>query len=176
MRLDFPVVALVLSLAACLEEFLPGFPLPPPCLAAASVYYSLRRPFPVAGTVALLAGLLHDALGGVPAPASPLALFAFAAVARALRTVVVRDSAWTAAAAGAIIGLLLPPWQRLFLGAAQESPRGAAWVAGAALASSAACAAAAPLFFLLGRKLDTLAGNIKPRKEIDGREWPPASV
>ncbi|MGI6497135.1 MAG: hypothetical protein ACOX5G_13875 [Kiritimatiellia bacterium] len=175
MKLDLPVLLLLLSLAACLEEFLPGLPLPAPWLAGVSIYYSLRRTFPMSGVVAVVAGVLHDSLGGVPLPATSLSLLALAVSASGLRTVLARDSVRLAAIAGAGSGLLLPLVQRLFLGATMVSPRGFAWLAAALSGSAASGAIAAALFFLLGRRLDTLAGNIQPRKEIDGREWPQSS-
>ncbi len=167
--LNFPVMVIMFALAACLEEFLPGIPLKIPFICAVPIYYALQREFPLAGTAALAAGIAHDAICGVPIGATSLLLLAYAGGAIALRDVILNESIGTAALSGAAIGATQCLAQRAMLGVSFAG-RGLAWLASAAATSALSCAFAAALFFIIGRKLDRMAMNVRPRKEIDGPE------
>lgn len=167
--LNLPVMVLLFVLAACLEEFVPGIPLKAPFICCVPVYYALQREFPLAGFSALAAGIAHDALCGVPVGATSLLILAYAVAAFALRDVILNDSAATASLSGAAVCGLQCLLQRAALGASFEG-RGLAWLALATATSAASGAVAAPLFFMLGRRLDRMAMNVKPGKEIDGHE------
>lgn len=168
MSLNLPVMIIMMALAGCLEEFIPGIPLRVPAFAGVAVYYALQRPLPLAGVAAVAAGIAHDASCGVPIGGSALLLLAFAAGVAALRDVILDDSAATAALSGAVLGFLLCLLQRALLGFSYVSAHGFAWLAAAAGTGALSGAAASALFFVLGRKLDRMAMNVKPGKEIDG--------
>ena len=167
--LNLPVMLIMFSIAACLEEFLPGVPLKMPFICGVPVYYALQREFPLAGFAALAAGIAHDALCGVPVGATSLLVLAFAVAAVALRDVILNDSALTAAMSGAAIGGMQCLLQRAVLWTSFAG-RGFAWLAFATATSALAGGIAATLFFMRGRKLDRMAMNVKPGKEIDGLE------
>ena len=170
MKLDLPVLILLLLLAAALQTLLPPLllpvPLKIPLLPAVALYYALEREWAVALVAALWAGILTDALGGVPGGTSSIVLFLVACGLLPARKVLPEDSAFPAAAAGAATALVLGLAQYVSLLRRWETPPPFL----ASLASLAAIAllsaATAIVVAALARRIDLLAGNVKPRNEV----------
>lgn len=171
MTLDLPVLLLLLSGAAVLQDLLPGWPLKLPWLAAVALYYVLCRPGTMAAVAAVWAGVLQDALGGLPVGGSALLLLAVAGVVLPLRRFLLNESALTAAAAGAALGLLMTLWQYVWLRAGAATAFGPRPVLLAALGQALAAAPVTAAVYLAARSLDRLAGNLPPRKEVHGLGW-----
>ena len=69
MRLDLPVMLIVLTLSAVAQNLLPGMPGSPlkiPFLSGVVVYYALNRPSVMALVASVWAGWLTDSAGGLP--------------------------------------------------------------------------------------------------------------
>ncbi len=170
MKLDLPVLLLLLLPAAAIQTLLPPLPLPVPLkmplLPAVALYYALEREWGIALVAALWAGILTDALGGVPGGTTSTLLFFLACGLLPARKVLPEDSAFPAAAAGAATALVLGVAQYISMLRLWETPP--AFLASFASLAAVAIlsAAAAVLVFPLARRLDLLAGNVKPRNEV----------
>lgn len=170
MKLDLPVLLLLLLPAAAIQTLLPPLPLPVPLklplLPAVALYYALEREWAIALVAALWAGILTDALGGVPGGTSSLLLLFLACGLLPARKVLPEDSAFPAAAAGAATALVLGLAQYVSMLRRWETPPAFF----ASLASLAALmvlsAAVAVAVFPFARRLDLLAGNVEPRNEV----------
>ena len=171
MKLDFPVMLVLLLLAAALQTLLPSLhggelALKLPLLPAAALYYVLERPRPLGLFAALWAGILTDALGGLPPGTSSLGLLAAALALFAARKYLPETSWILSAAAGATVTAFLvllqygvlrarcgfrAPFYLLFRPLAAILPL-------SALVSAALAAAM--------RRIDLMAGNTEPKKEV----------
>ena len=173
MRLDAPVMVMLLLGAAAAQTLLPPVPgtfLKFPLLVGVASYYALSRPLVIALLAACWAGILADGSGGVPTGTTPIVLGVLALLVAAGRQVLPEASWGMAAALGGLGASLLVPVQALAL--ARQAYRGvSAWsLAGSMLLLAPAGALAAGLIWRLGRRLDLLAGNITPRKEVETRD------
>ena len=173
MRLDAPVMVMLLLGAAAAQTLLPPVPgtfLKFPLLVGVACYYALSRPLVIALLAACWAGILTDGAGGVPAGTTPIVLSVLALLVAAGRQIIPEASWGMAAALGGLGASLLVPVQALAL--ARQAYRGvSAWsLAGSMLLLAPAGALAAGLIWRLGRRLDLLAGNITPRKEVETRD------
>ncbi len=163
------VMAFVLSVGALAQLLCPPLALlgqaKPPLLLAAVLYYALNRETGPLLLCALLAGLAHDLLGGVP-PGWSVALYGLAGLAVGrFRTLVLTESAATAAFFGALGGAVLTAVTWLLLG-----PVGR--VAVKALCAGLLGGLVAPLVFVVTRRLDQWVGNVRVREVVDGIEQP----
>lgn len=173
MKLDLPVMLMLLVTAAALQTLLPPLPLcllKPPLLPAVALYYALRRQPQRALVAALWAGILADGLGGVPAGTSAFVLLTVALVLLALRQVLPGESWTTTALAGAAVAPLLAGAQALALRRQWECAPGAAALLVTLLVLAVAGALLATAVAAAGRRLDLWAGNVKTREEIANRE------
>lgn len=169
MKMDAPVVILLLGGAAAMQALLPplpGSPLKLPLLAAVAFYYALNREVLAAVTVGLWAGIMTDGLGGVPPGASSVFLALLAIVMAGLRAFLPEASRGIAAILGAIGASLLMMAQWLAFG-----PQGWSVFRGwpllqAFLIMIPAGALATAGVWEMARHLDRMAGNIVPPKEI----------
>lgn len=171
MRLDLPVMLLMLLLAAAVQTLSPILPLgflKVPFLMGVVIYYALCRPPFHALNAALWAGILTDALGGVPHGTTSFFLLFAALLLLALRRVLPEDSAGTAAFLGGVLAPTLGFAQYVVLRSQWETrPRMGVLMAGLLLLAPAG-ALAAGLLFHIGRMLDLWSGNVK-RKETLAR-------
>ena len=171
MKLDFPVMLALLLRAAALQTLLPSLhggelALKAPLLPAVAVYYVLERPRPLGLFAALWAGILTDALGGVPPGTSSFGLLAAALFVSAVKKFLPEASWLVPAATGAAVTLFLvllqyavlrtrcgfnAPFYLLFRPLLVIVPV-------AAVAATAVVAAV--------RRIDLMAGNTEPRKEV----------
>jgi rod shape-determining protein MreD len=172
-KLDLPVMLMMLVTAAALQTLLPPLPLcllKPPLLPAVALYYALRRQPQRSLVAALWAGILTDGLGGVPAGTSAFVLLAVALLLLALRQVLPGESWTTAALAGAAVAPLLAGAQALALRRQWECAPGPATLLVTLLVLAAAGALLTAAAAAAGRGLDLWAGNVKTREEIENRE------
>ena len=164
MRLDLPVMLVVLALTAAAQNLLPGMsgsPLKLPLLSSVVVYYALNRPLVMALVAAVWAGWLTDSAGGLPSSCTATFLVLLALALRPLRRFLLEGSFAGVVAAATGVALLQALWQ---LAWARLALPGSAWrVAGdfALLLPAGAIAGAAA--YGLGRTLDLFAGNVKPQ-------------
>lgn len=162
MRLDLPVMLVVLALAAAAQNLLPGMPGSPlkiPFLAGVVVYYALKRPLVMALVAAVWAGWLTDSAGGLPSSCTATFLLLLALALRPLRRFLLDGSFAGMVAAATVAALLQALWQLIW---ARLALPGGVWrVAGdlALLLPAGAIAGAAA--YGLGRTLDRFAGNVK---------------
>lgn len=169
MKLDLPVMLMMLVGAAGLQTLAPAMPgafLKPPLLPAVALYYILNRQPVLALTAAFWAGILCDALGGVPAGTSALFLFAAALLLLAMRRVLPGEQWPTSVALGGVLALLLAVVQWLALRSQFASRPSWALLALNLALCGAAGAAAGGGIRALGRFFDFRAGNVKRREEI----------
>lgn len=162
MRLDLPVMLLVLAVAAAAQNLLPGMPASPlkiPFLSGVVIYYALNRPLVLALVAAAWAGWLTDSAGGLPGSCTATFLLLLALALRPLRRFLLDGSFVGVIAAATVVALLQALWQLTW---ARLALPGSAWrVAGdlvlllpaGAIAGAAACG--------LGLTLDRFAGNVK---------------
>ncbi len=171
MKLDFPVMLALLLVSAALQTLLPSLhggelALKVPLLPSVALYYILERQRPLGLCAAVWAGILTDALGGVPPATSSFGLLAVALAIFAVRKYLPEARAFVPAALGAATAAFLlflqyallrarsgfaAPFYLLFRPLLVITPL-------AALATAALVAAA--------RRIDLMAGNTEPRKEV----------
>ncbi len=170
------VMAIVLSVCALAQLLCPPLALlgqaKPPLLLAAVLYYALNRETGPLLLCALLAGLAHDLLGGVP-PGWSVALYGLAGLAVGrFRTLVLTESAATAAFFGALGGAVLTAVTWLLLARAGRAVWPVGRVAVKALCAGLLGGLVAPLVFVVTRRLDQWVGNVRVREVVDGIEQP----
>ncbi len=170
MKLDFPVMLATLLVAAAAQTLLPplhggALALKLPLLPAVALYYVLERQWPLGVLASLWAGILTDALGGVPPGTSSFGLLAVALAVFASRKYL-PEAFWLVPALGAAATAFLILLQYVFLRArcGFDAPvhlllRPLAVIAPLAALATAAMVAAA-------RRIDLMAGNTEPRKEV----------
>ena len=170
MKLDLPVMAVALVLAAALQETLPPPPIGSPALKvqllpAIALYYARRRPWPLALTAALWAGILTDALGGLPPGTTSFALLAFCGGVLLLRDTARELSPLDAIPQAFCLFLVLAFVQaaRLDLsGLARDVPLWRGFLSGVKLLPLSVAAAVAADFALA--RVEAAAGNVEPKK------------
>ena len=169
MKLDLPVMLVLLTCAAAAQDLLPGMPGTPlkiPFLMGVAVYYALNRPPVMALVAALWAGMLTDGAGGLPGSCTSVFLFLAALALRPLRRLLLDGSFIGVVVAATALALLEALWQWAW---AAVTPCGGPWRACGALAlllpSGAVAGAAA---YMVGRMLDRFAGNVRPHREVHG--------
>lgn len=170
MKLNLPVMAMLLGGAAALQVLLPPLPgtlLKAQLIVAVVIYYALSREASLGLLAAAWAGLLLDALGGLPAGLSTVTLLLLAGGLLAGRAVL-GESWLTAAAIGMVVTalLLFVQWLTLRSRCIAPPPAGAA-AAGIGLATLAG-GLLAPLGRAVGSVMDRWAGNISVRQEVGG--------
>ena len=167
MRLDLPVMLMVLALSATAQTLLPGLPGSPlkiPFLAGAAVYYALNRPPVMAWVAAAWAGWLTDGAGGLPSCCTATFLLLLALALRPMRRLLLDGSFVGVMAATTGVALALALWQLTW--AHLALPANAWRVAGDLLLLLPAGAIAGATAYALGRTLDCFAGNVRPREEV----------
>ncbi len=168
-RLDLPVLLMLLLGAAALQMLLAPLPLQVPLLVAVAAYYALGHTLAQSLVVALWAGLLHDAQGGLPPLTSALTLAGLVLLLSIWREALPESNVWLNGILSALGALLLAlvqivvvarggggwplTWQMLW------------WL----LALLPAGMAAGALAWSAAWRLELLAGNIAPRKEVEQR-------
>jgi hypothetical protein len=162
MRLDLPVMLIVLALAAAAQNLLPGMPGSPlkvPFLSGVAVYYALNRPLALALVAAAAAGWLTDSTGGLPASCTATFLLLLALGVRPLRRLLLDGSFAGVVAAGTCVALLQALWQLCW---ARLTLSGSAWhIAGDVVLLLPAGAVAGAVAYGLAHTLDLFAGNVK---------------
>lgn len=114
MRLDLPVLLVLLLLAAAAQNILPGVPgatLKIPFLTGLAVFYALKRPLPMALAAAVGAGWLTDSGGGLPPFCTVSFLCLLALALRPLRRFLLDGSFAGVVAAVTAAALLQAVWQ-----------------------------------------------------------------
>ncbi len=171
MKLDFPVMFALLLVSAAIQTLLPSLhggelALKVPLLPAVALYYILERQHPLGLFAALWAGIFTDSLGGVPPGTTSFGLFVVALAIFAIRKYLPEARTFVPAALGAATAAFLlllqyavlrtrcgftAPFYLLFRPFLVLTPL-------AAIATAALVAAA--------RRIDLMAGNTEPRKEV----------
>lgn len=169
MRLDLPVMLVVLACAAAAQDLLPGMPGTPlkiPFLTGVVVYYALNRPPVLALVAALWAGMLTDGAGGLPGSCTSVFLFLVVLTLRPLRRLLLDGSFAGVVVAATALALLQALWQWAW---AAVTPCGGPWrAAGGLLLLLPSGAVAGAAAYALGRLLDRFAGNVRPHEEVHG--------
>ena len=171
MKLDFPVMLAMLLLAAAIQTLLPSFhggelALKAPLLPSVAIYYVLERQRPLGLFAALWAGILTDALGGVPPGTSSFGLLAAALFFFAIRKFLPEASWLVPAAAGAIVAAYLALLQYVVLRARCEFNAPFYLLFRPLLIIVPVAAIATMLVVAIARRIDLMAGNTEPRKEV----------
>ena len=167
MRLDLPVMLIVLLLTAAVQNLLSGFPGSPlkiPFLAGVAVYYALNRPVVMALVAAAWAGWLTDSAGGLPSSCTATFLLLLTLVLRPMRRLLLDGSCAGVVVASAGVALLLALWQLVW--ARLVLPGGVWRVAGDLVLLLPSGALAGLAAYVLGHTLDQFAGNVRPREEV----------
>ena len=163
MKLDLPVLLIVLALAAAAQNMLPGLPGSPlkiPFLSGLVVYYALNRPLVMALVAATWAGWLTDGAGGLPGACTTTFLLLLALILRPMRRLLLDGSLTGVVAATAGVALAQALWQLTW---ARLALPGGAWrVAGDLMMLLPAGAVAGAAAYASGHTLDLFAGNVKP--------------
>lgn len=166
MRLDLPVMLVVLALTAAAQNLLPGMPGSPlkvPFLSGVVVYYALNRPPVMALVAAIWAGWLTDSVGGLPSSCTATFLLLLSLLLRPLRGFLLEGSFAGVVAAMTVGALLQALWQLTW---ARLVLPGSVWrVAGDLVLLLPAGAMAGAVAYMLGRTLDRFAGNVRPQEE-----------
>lgn len=167
MRLDLPVMLVVLALAAAAQNLLPGMPGSPlkiPFLSGVVVYYALNRPLVMALVAAAWGGWLIDSAGGLPGLCTSSFLLLLVLCLRPSRRLLLDGSFAGVVAAATVVALLQALWQLIW---ARLGLPGSVWrVAGDLVLLLPAGAIAGAAAYGLGHTLDQFAGNVKTREEI----------
>jgi len=167
MRLDLPVMLIVLTLTAAAQNLLPGMPGSPlkiPFVSGVVVYYALNRPLVMALVAAMWAGWLTDSASGLPSSCTATFLLLLALALRPMRRLLLDGSFAGVVAAATGVALAQALWQLTW---ARLALPGSVWrVAGDLVLLLPAGAVAGAAAYGLGRALDRFAGNVKP--ETDG--------
>ena len=169
MRLDLPVLAVMLALAAASQDLLPGMPgtsLKVPFLLGVTIYFALNRPWALALLAAVCAGWLTDGPGGLPGGCTSTYLLLLALVLRPMRKLLLDGSFAGVVAATTGAALLQALWQLAW--ARLALPTGGWRMAGDFVLLLPSGAIAGTAAYGLGNLLDRFAGNVKPREEIHG--------
>ncbi|MBQ7722253.1 MAG: hypothetical protein IJT64_05050 [Kiritimatiellae bacterium] len=174
MKLDFPVMAAALLLAAALQSLLPplhgsALALKLPILPAVALYYVLQRQMPLGIFAALWAGILLDATGAVPAGTSSVTLVIVAAAVMSLKQYMPEASVTVSGLVGMVTVLLLVVVQYCAL--RTRTPfRAPPYLILRPLATILPLSfVATPLIAFCLSRIDLAAGNVKPRKEVEGK-------
>ncbi len=139
-----------------------------PWLLSVTLYYAMRRERKTLLVAAMAGGLLQDALCHSPLGFSPLLFLAVGWPASACKSLVMTETAPTAAAFGSILTGVFVLVGGLWLhvtGAASVSAAG--WL-GKALGSALLGAVCTPSICSAAGSLDMLLGNIKRKDDIHG--------
>ena len=167
MRLDLPVMLIVLTLSAVAQNLLPGMPGSPlkiPFLSGVVVYYALNRPQVMALVAAVWAGWLTDSAGGLPSFCTATFLLLLTLVLRPMRRFLLDGSFAGVVAAATGVALVQALWQLTW---ARLVLPGSVWrVAGDLVLLLPAGAVAGATAYGLGCALDQFAGNVKPREDV----------
>lgn len=171
MKLDLPMMLFYLLAAAGLQTLLPPVPCEPvalkvPFLPCVALYYVLDRPWPMALTAALWAGIFTDALGGLPCGTTTLPIFLLSVAILAIRRLQPEGSLLPAVFLGPSMVMLLMLVQAIVVRRTFETPPPFLRSLKTVVVNTAIVAVISPLFVALARKLDLIAGNVEPRKEI----------
>ncbi|MEI6210952.1 MAG: hypothetical protein WCR06_04935 [bacterium] len=169
MKLDLPVLLVLLTLAAAAQTLLPGMPgslLKIPFLSGVVVYYALNRPLVMSLVAAVWAGWLTDSGGGLPVFCTGAFLLLLVLVLQPLRRFL--DGSFVGVVAVATgVALLQALWQ---LSWAHLALPGSAWrVAGDFVLLLPAGVLAGAVAYGVGHTLDRFAGNVKEREELQGQ-------
>lgn len=171
MKLDFPVMLALLLVSAAVQTLLPPLhggelALKAPLLPSVALYYVLERPHPLGLFAALWAGILTDALGGVPPGTSSFGLLAVALGVFAVRKYLPEARVFVPAALGAATAafLVLLQYAVLRARAGFAAPFYLLFRPLLVLAPFAALATA--VLVAAARRIDLMAGNTEPRKEV----------
>jgi len=162
MRLDLPVMLIVLALAAAAQNLLPGMPGSPlkiPFLSGVVVYYALNRPLAMVLVAAVWAGWLTDSAGGLPSSCTATFLLLLALTLRPMRRLLLDGSFAGVVAAATVVALLQALWQLVW---ARLALPGSAWrAAGDLVLLLPAGAIAGAVAYGLSHTLDFFSGNVK---------------
>jgi len=166
MKLDLPVMLIVLALTAVAQNLLPGLPGSPlkiPFLSGVAVYYALNRPQVMALVAALWAGWLTDSAGGLPGLCTTSFLFLLALLLRPMRHILLNGCFIGVSMTTSGVALALALWQ---LAWARLVLPGSAWrVAGDLVLLLPSGAIAGATAYSLACTLDRFAGNVKEKAE-----------
>lgn len=169
MRMDLPVLGVLLALAVAAQDLLPGIPggsIKIPFLLGVAVYYALNRPWALALLAAVWSGWLTDGPGGLPGACTSMFLLLLALGLRPMRKLFLDGSCAGVVAASAGAAVLEALWQ---LSWARLVWPGGGWrMAGGFALLLPAGAIAGACAWALGNGLDRRAGNVKSREEIHG--------
>ena len=169
MKLDLPVLLVVLSLTALTQNLLPGLPGSPlkiPFLSAAVVYYALNRPQVIALVAAVWAGWLTDSSGGLPGICTTSFLLLLTLALHQIRHSLLDGSFIGVVIAATAMALLQTLWQLTW---ARLALPGSLWrVAGDLVLLLPAGAIAGGVAFGLSRTLDVFAGNVRIQEKAVG--------
>lgn len=172
MKLDFPVMAFSLLLAAALQALLPAphggaLALKLPLLPAVALYYVLHRQGVLGLFAAVWAGILLDATGSIPAGTSSMTLLVAAVAVISLKKYIPESSVPIAGLLGMALTFALVIVQYCALMARTPFSAPPSLLLRPLTALLPLSFLAAPLvIFCLGR-IDLAAGNVKPRKEVE---------
>jgi hypothetical protein len=168
MKLDLPVMLVLLVLAAVAQNLLPGMPGSPlkiPFLSGVAVYYALNRPLVMALVAATWAGWLTDCGGGLPALCTITFLCLLALLLRPLRRVLLDGSLAGVVAAVTVVALLQALWQ---LAWARLTVSGGGWrMAGDLVLLLPAGAVAGATAYGAGLVLNRMAGTEKLQGKVE---------
>ncbi len=167
MKLDLPVMLVLLVLAAVAQNLLPGMPgtaLKIPFLTGVAVYYAFNRPLVMALVAAIGAGWLTDSGGGLPALCTSTFLSLLVLVLRPLRRSVLEGSLAGVVVAVTVVALLQALWQ---LCVARLSLYGGWRTAGDLLLVLPAGAVAGAAAYGAGLALNRMAGTEKLRRKVE---------
>lgn len=167
MKLDLPVMLVLLTLSAAAQILLPGLPGSPlkiPFLAGVVVYYALNRPLVMSLVAALWAGWLTDSAGGLPGLCTSSFLLLLVLALRPLRRFLLDGTFAGVVVAATGVALLQAFWQLIW---SHLALLGSPWrVVGDFVLLLPAGAIAGAAAYGLGYMLDRFAGNVQPRKEM----------
>ena len=143
-----------------------------PVLMALVLYYALHRPTVVALIAALVCGVLQDASSDVlPLGLSSLLFCGAVVLVARIRRVVIPEAALTALTFGSIGGAAMTLVQFVVLRASGTIGTGLGMallhVLGCALLGAVACV----IVFPLCRGIESFAGNLESKEDVDGFEW-----
>lgn len=164
MRLDLPVMCIVLMLAAAAQNLLPGIPDSPlkiPFLSGVVVYYALNRPLVMALVAATWAGWLTDSAGALPSLCTATFLLLLTLALRPMRRLLLDGSFVGVVTAATGVALAQALWQLIWAHVALPGSVGR--VVGDLVLLLPAGAVAGVTAYGVGHMLDQFAGNIKTK-------------
>lgn len=174
MKLDFPVMLFWLLIAALVQSVIPPFhggllSLKLPLLPAVALYYILDRQVVLAVFATLWAGIITDAASGIPPGTSSFGLLFAALVIFGVRRYFPEASWILAGLLGAALTAFLVILQYCVLRGRCGYSAPFYLLSRPLLLLLPFSAAASAVIVTAARRLDVAAGNVEPKKEIDGQ-------